>query len=183
VSPQNTTATTFPFNLAVSTSRASSAVEILLKCHLGFLPIELHLVGDVAGVKLESEEKIIMKKITSMLSIVCAATLLVLVSGCASTKHSENMLSAVGFKATAANSPQRAEHLNSLPDDWLTVANLNGHSYFVFPDRANSVLFVGQEPQYQRYQRMRLENRLPEASVRTAEIGDDWAGWGAWGRW
>ena len=122
-----------------------------------------------------------MKKITSMLSI--SAAFLVLASGCSSTKQKENMLSAAGFKAVAANSPQRVEHLNSLPDDRLTVANLNGHSYFVFPDRANDILFVGQEPQYQRYQRMRLENELPEASVRTAEVGDSWPGWGSWGRW
>jgi len=126
-------------------------------------------------------KRIIMKKITSMLSI--SAAFLVLASGCSSTKQKENMLSAAGFKAVAANSPQRVEHLNSLPDDRLTVANLNGHSYFVFPDRANDILFVGQEPQYQRYQRMRLENELPEASVRTAEVGDSWPGWGSWGRW
>jgi hypothetical protein len=141
------------------------------------------LVGDGAGVKLESKERIIMKKITSISSIVCAAALLVLASGCASTEHKENMLSAAGFKPIAANSPQRVEHLNSLPDDRLTVANLNGRSYFVFPDRANDVLFVGQEPQYQQYQRMRLENQLPEASVTRAEIGDHWTDWGAWGRW
>jgi hypothetical protein len=122
-----------------------------------------------------------MKKITSMLSV--SAALLVLASGCCSTNQKENMLSAAGFKPIAANSPQRVEHLNSLPDDRLTVANLNGHSYFVFPDWANNILFVGQEPQYERYQRMRLENELPEASVRTAEVGDSWPGWGAWGRW
>jgi hypothetical protein len=121
-----------------------------------------------------------MKKITSMLSILGAAAILV---GCSSTNQKENMLSAAGFKPIAANSPKRQEHLNSLPDDRLTVANLNGHSYFVFPDRAESVLFVGQEPQYQKYQRMRLENQMGEAQVHTAEINDDWAGWGAWGRW
>ena len=130
---------------------------------------------------MDPSKRIIMKKITFMLSI--SAALLVLASGCSSTKQKENMLSAAGFEAVAANSPQRVEHLNSLPDDRLTVANLNGHSYFVFPDRANDILFVGQEPQYQRYQRMRLENELPEASVRTAEVGDSWPGWGSWGRW
>jgi len=127
-----------------------------------------------------------MKKITSMFSIVCAAAVVVMACGCASntsTKQKENMLSAAGFRAIAANSPQREEHLNSLPDDRLTVANLNGHSYFVFPDRSENVLFVGQEPQYQRYQRMRFENQLAEAQVTTAEINDHWAGWGAWGRW
>src|SRR5712664_626943 len=122
-----------------------------------------------------------MKKITSMLSV--SAAFLVLASGCSSTERKQNMLSAAGFKPIAANSPQRVEHLKSLPDDRLTTANLNGHNYFVFPDRANEVLFVGQEPQYERYQKMRLENELPEASVRTAEITDDWAGWGSWGRW
>jgi hypothetical protein len=40
-----------------------------------------------------------------------------------------------------------------------TVANLNGHDYFVFPERSENMLFVGQEPQYQQYQRMRLENQ------------------------
>lgn len=124
-----------------------------------------------------------MKKFTSISGIVCAAVVLVMASGCASTGHKENMLSAAGFKAIAANSPQRVEHLNSLPDDRLTTASLNGHNYFVFPDRAENVLFVGQESQYQQYQKMRLDNQMPEASVHTAEVGDEWTGWGAWGRW
>ena len=119
-----------------------------------------------------------MKRIIPTLSILAAFLL-----GCTSTHQKENMLSASGFKAIPANSPQRVEHLNSLPDDRLTVANLNGHSYFVFPDRANDILFVGQEPQYQRYQKMRLESQLPEERVYEAEITDDWAGWGSWGRW
>ena len=98
-------------------------------------------------------KRIIMKKITSILSILAAFLL-----GCSSTKQKENMLSAAGFKTMAANSPQREEHLKSLPDDRLTAANLNGHNYFVFPDRAESMLFVGQEPQYQQYQRMRQQD-------------------------
>lgn len=148
--------------------------------HVGLFPIQRRLAAGVAGVKLECKKRIIMKKTTSMLSIVCATALLL---GCSSTKQKENLLSAAGFKPIAANSPQRVEHLKSLSDDRLTTANLNGHNYFVFPDWAENVLFVGQEPQYQQYQRMRLENELPEARVETAEVGDAWAGWGAWGRW
>ena len=124
-----------------------------------------------------------MRKITPMLSILCATALLVLVSGCSSTREKQNMLSAAGFKALPANSPQRQEHLKSLSDDRLTAVNLNGHNYFVFPDWAESVLFVGQEPQYERYQRMRLANEMPEARVETAIVDDYWTGWGAWGRW
>jgi len=121
------------------------------------------------------------KNITSMLSILAA--LMVLASGCSSTERKQNMLSAAGFKPIAANSPQRVEHLKSLPDDRLTTANLNGHNYFVFPDWSENLLFVGQEPQYQRYQKMRLESQLPEERVYEAEITDDWAGWGSGGRW
>jgi hypothetical protein len=124
-----------------------------------------------------------MRRITPMLSILCAAALIALACGCASTKEKQTMLSAAGFKVLPANSPQRQEHLKSLPDDRLTAANLNGHNYFVFPDRGENILFVGQEPQYQHYQRMRLENNLPAATVNTAQITDDWTGWGSWGRW
>jgi hypothetical protein len=121
------------------------------------------------------------KNITSTLSILAA--FMVLASGCSSPKQNENMLSEAGFKKMAANTPQRVEHLKSLPDDRLTTVDLNGHNYFVFPDRAESTLFVGQEPQYQHYQKMRLENQMGEERVHAAEITDDWAGWGAWGRW
>jgi hypothetical protein len=124
---------------------------------------------------------IIMKNITYMLGIL--AVLLVLASGCSCPERKENMLSAAGFKMMPANTPQREEHLKSLPDDRLTTANLNGHNYFVFPDWAESALFVGQEPQYQHYQKMRLENQMGEERVHAAEITDDWAGWGSWGRW
>ena len=122
-----------------------------------------------------------MKNITYVPGIL--AVFLVVASGCSSTNQKENMLSSAGFKTMAANSPQREEHLKSLPDDRLTTVDLNGHNYFVFPDWAESRLFVGQEPQYQQYQKMRLENQMGEERVHAAEITDDWAGWGSWGRW
>jgi hypothetical protein len=119
----------------------------------------------------------------SMLNILYAAALVAVASGCSTTSNSEHMLSAAGFKALPANTPQREDHLRSLPADQLTVANLNGYNYFVFPDPAEGVLFVGQQPQYQRYQRMRLENQMAVADVNTASVDDGWTRWTAWGRW
>jgi hypothetical protein len=121
----------------------------------------------------------------SMLNILCAAAFVAFGSGCSTTsttRNSENMLSAAGFKAIPANTPQREEHLRSLPADSLTVANLNGHNYFIFPDPAENVLFVGQQPQYQQYQRMRLDNQMALAQVNTISVDDDWTRWTAWGR-
>jgi hypothetical protein len=120
----------------------------------------------------------------SMLNILCAAALVAFASGCrTTTSNTEHMLSAAGFKAMPANTPQREEHLRSLPADQLTVANLNGYNYFVFPAPAENVLFVGTQPQYQHYQRMRLQNQMELAQVNTATVDDGWPLWGAWGRW
>jgi len=116
----------------------------------------------------------------SMLNILAA--FVAFASGCSTTRNTENMLSAAGFKAMPANTPQREEHLRSLPADKLTVANLNGYNYFVFPDPSENVLLVGQQPQYQQYQRMRLENQMAVAQVNTAVVDDYWTLWGAWGR-
>lgn len=119
----------------------------------------------------------------SMLNILCAAALVAFASGCrTATSNTEHMLSAAGFKAMPANTPQREEHLRSLPADQLTVANLNGYNYFVFPDPAENLLFVGQQPQFQQYQRMRFENKMAVAQVNTAPVDDDWTLWRAWGR-
>jgi hypothetical protein len=121
----------------------------------------------------------------SMLNIL--AVFAVFAAGCSTTRHTasgntENMLSASGFKAMPATTPQREEHLRSLPTDTLTVANLNGHNYFLFPDPAENVLFVGQQTQFQQYQKMRLDNQMALAQVNTIPVNDDWTLWGAWGR-
>ena len=120
----------------------------------------------------------------SILNILYAAAFVAFATGCSTTRNTntENMLSAAGFKAMPANTPQREEHLRSLPADELTVANLNGYNYYVFPDPAESVLLVGQQRQYQQYQRMRLENQMAVAQVNTAVVDDNWPLWGVWGR-
>jgi len=121
-----------------------------------------------------------MKKFKTWLSI---GALLAVAVGCSTTKEKENMLSAAGFQMVPANTPQTQAHLKSLPADKITTAQRDGKMYYTFPDPKSNVLYVGQEPQYQRYQKMRLESQLPEERVYEAEITDDWAGWGSWGRW
>ena len=112
-----------------------------------------------------------------------ASLLLAVAIGCSTTTEKAHMLSAAGFKAMPANTPQREEHLKYFDADKLTVANLNGYNYYIVPDRSEGVLFVGQQPQYERYQRMRLQNQLAVANVKTAVVDDGWLLWGEWGRW
>jgi hypothetical protein len=121
-----------------------------------------------------------MKTIKSLLA---ASLLAALAIGCSTTHDKENMLSAAGFKMVPANTPARQAHLNSLPNDRITPVQRNGVTYYTFADRKNNVLYVGQEPQYQEYQRLRLKQQMAQEQLAAAQMNqeDEWGVWGAWG--
>src|SRR5579871_5175262 len=93
-------------------------------------------------------------------TLLAPGLLLALAIGCSTTHDTENMLSAAGFKMVPANTPERQAHLNSLPADKITPVQRNGVTYYTFADPKQNVLYVGQEPQYQEYQRLRLQNQM-----------------------
>jgi hypothetical protein len=121
-----------------------------------------------------------MKLLKTLLTI---SVLVALVGGCSTTKDTENMLSAAGFKAVPADTPQKEAHLKSLPADKLTTADRNGTLYYTFPDPKQNILYVGQEPQYQKYRQLRLEKQMADEQLNAAEMNNDaaWNNWGAWG--
>ena len=90
-----------------------------------------------------------MKQATNLLIIIGAAALVTFVTGCATTKQTENLLSAAGFKAMPATTPQQQAHLKSLPPHKVTMVQRDGKTYYVFPDQAHQVLYVGQDAQDQ----------------------------------
>lgn len=115
-------------------------------------------------------------------TLLCAALFLVLAMGCSSTASRENMLTAAGFQAVPANTPDREAHLRSLPADKITAVQRNGTTYYTFPDRNQNVLYVGQEPQYQEYQRLRLQQQMADERVESSEVNNAiqmqiWGGW------
>ena len=66
---------------------------------------------------------------TGFISLIGAIALLALAVGCANTQQTENLLSAAGFRTIIANTPQRQEHLKTLPSDRVTVAQRHGKTY------------------------------------------------------
>jgi hypothetical protein len=124
-----------------------------------------------------------MKRATNLLMIIGAAALVAIVTGCASTNQTENLLSAAGFKAMPASTPQQQAHLKTLPPHKVTRVVREGKTYYAYPDQAHQVLYVGQEAQYQEYQRLRLQNQMAEEQAQAAEMNSeaDWSAWGAWG--
>jgi hypothetical protein len=105
---------------------------------------------------------------------------LLLAGGCASTQQTENLLSAAGFKMVPATTPQQQSHLKTLPPGTVTRVLRDGKQLFVYPDTAQQVLFVGQDAQYQEYQRLRQQNQVASEQVEAAQLNSQ-PGWDAWG--
>jgi hypothetical protein len=106
--------------------------------------------------------------------------LLCLALGCSTTKQTENLLSAAGFKMMPAATPEQQAHLKSLPPNKVTTVVREGQTWFAFPDRKAQVLYVGQQAQYDAYQRLRLQQQLAEDQVQASETAAGWAAWGPW---
>ena len=121
-----------------------------------------------------------MKRITSLLGSIGAIVLLAFALGCSSTKQTENMLSAAGFKIMPATTAEQQAHLKTLPPHKVTLVRRDGKNYFVYPDVANQVAYVGQDAEYQQYQKLRMQKQLAEEQAQTAELNSE-AAWGVWG--
>jgi hypothetical protein len=119
---------------------------------------------------------------SAILLVVSVLALAVLALGCSTTKQTENMLSAAGFKMMPATTPEQQAHLKTLPPNKVTMVVRDGKTYFAFPDIKQQVLYVGQQAQYDAYQKLRLQKQLAADQVQAAEMNSEPA-WGAWGGW
>jgi len=109
--------------------------------------------------------------------------LVALAIGCSTTKQTENLLSAAGFNATPATTPQQQAHLKSLPPNKVTMVVREGKTYYAFPDAKQQVIYVGQQAQYDAYQKLRVQKQLAEDQVQASEDNEGaWGVWGGWGR-
>ena len=121
-----------------------------------------------------------MKNTINRLLILGSAALLTFVLGCSTTQKTENLLSAAGFRAIPATTPQQQAHLKTLPAHKVTMVVRDGQTSYVYPDVPHQVLYVGQDAQYQEYQRLRLQNQMAQDQVQAAEMNTE-PGWGVWG--
>jgi hypothetical protein len=113
-------------------------------------------------------------------SLLTAGVLLALATGCSTTKSTENMLSAAGFKMMPADTESKLAHLQTLPAGKVTTVMRDGTMYYVYPDKKNNMLYVGTQPEYQAYQKLRFQQQMTEEQVNAAAMNDD-AAWGVWG--
>jgi hypothetical protein len=118
----------------------------------------------------------------SIIAAVCTAMLL----GCAttqtSTQNRESMLVAAGFKAITPKTATQKQKLQNLPPGKVTRIQKKGKTYYIFPEPAKNLAYVGGPNQYQEYQQLRVENRLAQEDVESADMYQDAAmEWSVWG--
>jgi hypothetical protein len=128
-----------------------------------------------------------MKDLFTGLRLISAFAILALVAGCAAnTQSTENLLSAAGFRTIVANTPQRQQHLKTLPANKVVLVQRNGKNHYVYADPAHYQIYVGNPSQYQQYQQLRLARNLAQDQLATAELNQQAVmnpEWGMWGPW
>jgi hypothetical protein len=112
--------------------------------------------------------------------VVLAAALLL--AGCASTRQTESLLTAAGFREVPTASMGFAGSTNSLPPGEVTLRSQGGTNFYVFPLPQGDAVYVGEEPQYQEYRRLLQQQQASEAAAGRARLmaSPQWTGWGAW---
>ena len=126
-----------------------------------------------------------MKRIFISIKIFVAVALMSFFAGCASTKHTEQMLSAAGFQTVVPSTAQQKQQIKTLPADRLTVAHRKGKIYYVFPDPAHDRLYVGNLQQYLNYQQILQDNQIAgqnrvDADMAAASGDNDESRWAIW---
>ena len=129
-----------------------------------------------------------MKPLRHILLATITAAGTVLLVNCASTQTStqnrESMLAASGFKTITPKTAAQQQKLQKLPPGKVTMVQKKGRTYYIFPDPAHNLAYVGGPKQYQQYQQLRADNKLAKESLETAEMSQDasmqWSVWGGW---
>ena len=109
---------------------------------------------------------------------VLAAVLIMFGSGCASTRQTEDLLTAAGFKARPATNAAQQAQLESLPAHKVSAVEKAGKKYYVYPDPAKKVIYVGDATQYEQYKKLRRQQQWAEEESNPAvQLQEDTAFW------
>lgn len=134
-----------------------------------------------------------MKSANRTFAIVIASVCTTLLLGCGTTQttmqNRESMLVASGFKSITPKTAAQKQKLQNLPPGKVTMMKKAGKTYYIFPDPAHNLAYVGGPKEYRQYQQLRADNKLATEDLQTAEMYQDtemqWSLWsggeGAWG--
>ena len=127
-----------------------------------------------------------MKTFIHAFKFLLALTLLALAAGCASSsKGTQDLAIAAGFKVITPVNPEQKALLQTLPEGKITQITHDGKLYYVLPDAPNNQAYVGGPNEYQVYQQMRVAKQISDSNLAAAQMNRmnamNWGMWGGWG--
>ena len=121
-----------------------------------------------------------MQQILTPFRIFSALALLVLAAGCSNIPSKEHSLVTAGFKVRVPETASQQQKLKGLPPDKVTVVQKDGKTYYIFPDAARNLAYVGGSKEYQSYRQIRSQQKKAE-EIQWKENAEhiEWGGWGS----
>jgi hypothetical protein len=118
--------------------------------------------------------------------LLLAFSLLAVAAGCASSsKGTQDLAIAAGFKVITPVNPEQKALLQTLPEGKITQITHDGKLYYVLPDAPNNQAYVGGPNEYQVYQQMRVAKQISDNNLAAAQMNQmnamNWGMWGGWG--
>jgi hypothetical protein len=128
--------------------------------------------------------KLIRYNLICGIATACTAALVGCSTTQTTTQNRESMLAASGFKAITPKTAAQKQKLQNLPPGKVTMVQKAGKTYYIFPDPAHNLAYVGGPGAYRQYQQLRADNRLAKESLETADMYQDTAmEWSLWNGW
>ena len=89
-----------------------------------------------------------------LLILTAGLALMFVIPGCATSpaKRTEALLAQSGFKPVKVATAAQQQRMNALPAARLSRVQRKGQTYYVYPDPARNLLYVGNKAQYDAYQ-------------------------------
>jgi hypothetical protein len=115
-------------------------------------------------------------KLKNTIGIFAVAGAIVCLSGCATqtsgvaNKNLGPALLAAGFKVRPATTSEQRNHPSTLPDNRFKLVNENGEPYYIYADRKQEKLFVGNRFAYLAYINNVKNNQLREQGAFVWEV-------------
>lgn len=120
--------------------------------------------------------------------------LLALFNGCASWDASsqESLLSAAGFKTRTPSTQQQQTMFERMAPYTVERRERHGKVLYAYADKNQHLLYIGGEPEYQRYKQLGLQKSIADSQLQAAQINEDatlfdqtyWGPyWGPWNPW
>ena len=130
-------------------------------------------------------------KLKWLKSTVIILALGVLITGCASSQKTkavdrEQYLTSAGFRKILADTQEKLDHLQKMPQRDIFNIEKDGTLYYVWADEKScNCIYYGDEDAYESYQQILLILKLKRDDAASAALDRAGfrGGWGMWGTW